>query len=42
MVLILLIFLCNVLSRENMCHACSVEKLLCVVQVLIIVNNCYV
>jgi hypothetical protein len=27
--------------EKNICHACSVEKILCVVQVLIIVNNCY-
>jgi hypothetical protein len=41
MVPLAIIFFCDELSRKNMCHTCSVEKLLCVVQVLIIVNNFY-
>jgi hypothetical protein len=30
-----LIFFCDVLCMKNICHACSIEKLGCVVQVLL-------
>jgi hypothetical protein len=37
----LLLFLCTILSKKNMCHACSVEKLGGVVPVLVMADFCY-
>jgi hypothetical protein len=36
-----LILFCDVLCMKNICHACSIEKLQCVVQVLFIADICY-
>jgi hypothetical protein len=36
-----LVFFCDVLCMKNICHACSIEKLGCVVQVFFIVDICY-
>jgi hypothetical protein len=41
MVLVLLIFFSDVLYMKNICHVCSVEKLLCVAQVLLFADFCY-